>query len=86
MVRDAAVVGVPDPVLGERVAGLLQLQPGAGVGALNSVLADVKTRLADYKVPEWIIIVGAIPRNPLGEIDRQLAAAMASDCRPVVPA
>ena len=76
MVRDAAVVGVPDPVLGERVAGLVQLQPGAGASALDSVLADVKTQLADYKVPEWAIIVEEIPRNSLGKIDRKLAAAL----------
>ncbi|HEY2048931.1 MAG TPA: class I adenylate-forming enzyme family protein [Caulobacteraceae bacterium] len=84
LVRDAAVVGVPDPVLGERVAGLVQLQPGAGVGALDRVLADVKTRLADYKVPERLIVVEAVPRNPLGKIDRKLAAAMAADLCPVV--
>jgi len=79
LVRDAAVVGVPDPVLGERVVGLVQLQPGAGVGACDSVLADVKSRLSDYKVPERFIIVEAVPRNPLGKIDRKLAAAMAAE-------
>jgi acyl-CoA synthetase (AMP-forming)/AMP-acid ligase II len=66
--------------------GLVQLQPGAGVDTLNCVLADVKTRLADYKVPEWTIIVDAIPRNPLGKIDRKLAAAMATDRRSAIPA
>jgi acyl-CoA synthetase (AMP-forming)/AMP-acid ligase II len=79
LVRDVAVVGVPDPALGERVAGLVQLQPGAGVGDCDSVLADVKSRLADYKVPEWIIVVEAVPRNSLGKIDRRLAAEMAAD-------
>jgi long-chain acyl-CoA synthetase len=86
IVRDAAVLGVPDPVLGERVAGLVQLKPGVGISALDSVLANVKAQLADYKVPEWLIVVDEVPRNPLGKIDRKLAAAVLADRRPVVAA
>jgi acyl-CoA synthetase (AMP-forming)/AMP-acid ligase II len=79
-VRDAAVVGVLDPDLGQRVAGLVQLADSAqGVG-LNEILAFATERLADYKVPETLEVVDKIPRNTLGKIDRQLLLAMISEC------
>jgi long-chain acyl-CoA synthetase len=83
-VRDAAVIGVPDPVLGQRVAGIVQLKPGTPIAALDGILADLLTQLADYKVPEWLTAADAIPRNPLGKIDRELVAAMITEARPVV--
>lgn len=75
-VRDAAVIGLPDPVLGQRVVGIVQLKPGSPIGALEDILVDVKTKLADYKMPEWLGAVDEIPRNPLGKIDRDMASAM----------
>ena len=35
-------------------------------------------RLADYKVPETLMVVAAIPRNTLGKVDRRAASAMAA--------
>jgi acyl-CoA synthetase (AMP-forming)/AMP-acid ligase II len=70
-VKTAAAVGVADAVLGQRVAGFVQLEPGAPHTTAREILADVTARLADYKVPEWLEIVEEIPRNNLGKIDRR---------------
>jgi long-chain acyl-CoA synthetase len=70
-VRDAAVVGVPDAVLGQCVVALVQLVSGAGKNEPADIVAMARTYLADYKVPERLIIVGSIPRNTFGKIDRE---------------
>ena len=77
-VRVAAVVGVPDPELGERVAGFVQLADDAHGVEVKEILAFATERLADYKVPETLQIVDEIPRNALGKIDRRLLLTMIS--------
>jgi long-chain acyl-CoA synthetase len=71
-VRDAAVVGVPDPDLDQRVAGFVQLADSVLGADLNEILAFVTKRLANYKVPETLEIIDHIPRNTLGKIDRRM--------------
>ncbi|HUC17960.1 MAG TPA: class I adenylate-forming enzyme family protein [Acetobacteraceae bacterium] len=76
-VRDAGVVGVPDPVLGQRVVGFVQLAEGVDADRLEDILRRASARLADYKMPERLIAVTSIPRNGLGKIDRTELARMA---------
>ena len=64
-VVEAAVAGVPHPVLGEDVAAWVVLRQPASVAELRSFLL---TRLADYKVPRRITVVGALPRNESGKV------------------
>jgi acyl-CoA synthetase (AMP-forming)/AMP-acid ligase II len=75
-VKDAAVVGIPDDTLGQRVAGFVQLEKNAPSEIASEVLEMVRNRLADYKVPERLQVVATIPRNALGKTDRAALLAM----------
>ena len=72
-VKDAAVVGVPDETLGQRVAGFVQLETSQ---IMNDVLDTARDKLADYKLPERLQVVAKIPRNALGKTDRKALLAM----------
>jgi acyl-CoA synthetase (AMP-forming)/AMP-acid ligase II len=68
-VKEAAVVGVPDDILGERVCACIV--PAAGhnlaLETLTGFLRDEK-RVAVYKLPEYLLPLSALPRNPVGKI------------------
>jgi len=64
-VAEAAVAGVAHPVLGEDVAAWVVLRAPISTEELRSFLL---ARLADYKVPRRITVVGALPRNESGKV------------------
>lgn len=66
-VGDAAIVGKPDPVLGERVVAFVV--PGEeGRPDPEAVRAHVAAHLAQFKVPEEILFVDELPRTATGKI------------------
>jgi acyl-CoA synthetase (AMP-forming)/AMP-acid ligase II len=75
-VADVAVVGLPCPVMGQRIAAVIALTPGTHKAALDDIRRFASAELADYKTPERWLIVDAVPRNRLSKIDRPAAAAL----------
>jgi malonyl-CoA/methylmalonyl-CoA synthetase len=66
-VRDCAVVGVPDDEWGERVAAAIV--PRSEVGpALEDLREWAAARLAKYKLPTRMRLVGELPRNAMGKV------------------
>jgi len=73
---EVAVVGRPDPVLGERVHAFIQLAAGSAVGAAD-IRAYAGELIADYKVPEGITLMAdPLPRNANGKIQKQALRAL----------
>ncbi|WP_208027051.1 class I adenylate-forming enzyme family protein [Rhabdothermincola sediminis] len=68
-VADVAVIGLPDPVSGERVCAVVTTAEGEEPLAFDEMVEFLKGEgLMMIKVPEQLEIVDAIPRNPAGKI------------------
>ena len=68
-VVEAAVVGAPDAVLGEVPVAFVALRPGSAA-TVEGLLAHCATRLARMKLPTRVDLVEALPKNPVGKIDK----------------
>jgi malonyl-CoA/methylmalonyl-CoA synthetase len=68
-IAECAVVGVPDPEWGERVAAALVLRPGQTLD-LPSLRAWGREHLAPYKLPSRLLILEALPRNAMGKVTK----------------
>ena len=69
-VEDVAVMGLEDPVWGQRVFALLQLKNQASFAQAEFV-AWCKQRLPKYSVPTLIQTIQKLPRNQLGKVNKK---------------
>lgn len=80
-VKEAAVISQPDARKGEQPVGYVAMNEGATLNE-KELVAYLRARLADYKVPRQIHVLPALPRNATGKILKtalraQLAATQA---------
>ena len=70
-VREAAVVGRPDPVYGEVPVAYVSLRPSRHTTA-DKLIARCARELTKVKVPVAITILDEVPKNSVGKIDKPL--------------
>ena len=78
-VSQVAVVGAPDPVLGEIGAAFVVPAPGTASPDLDDLRAACRARLADYKAPDRLYLVGDLPVTAMAKIDKRALAARAAE-------
>jgi long-chain acyl-CoA synthetase len=68
-VAEVAVIGVPDDRWGETVHAFVVSRPGT-TAKPSELLAAVRGRIADFKLPRGITLVDSLPRTPSGKIEK----------------
>jgi long-chain acyl-CoA synthetase len=74
-VLEVGVTGVPDPVTVERVAAFIVLREGHAVAA-PELRQFAGQYIADYKLPDEIRFLNALPKNSVGKIQRRALKEM----------
>jgi malonyl-CoA/methylmalonyl-CoA synthetase len=70
-VAESALVGVPHPDFGEVGVAVVTAKAGAAVDA-GQIIAALKSKLANFKIPKQCFVVGELPRNTMGKVQKNL--------------
>lgn len=79
-ISKAAVIGIPDEALGERIGAAIELEPGVEELALEDVVEFFEERgYAVYLRPERLTVVESLPETTVGKIDRAAVSSWFDD-------
>ncbi|MCA3237865.1 MAG: malonate--CoA ligase [Curvibacter sp.] len=70
-VAESALVGVPHPDFGEVGVAVVVRKPGAALEP-EEIVAGLKSRLANFKIPKKCYVVDDLPRNTMGKVQKNL--------------
>ncbi len=73
-VVESAVIGLPHADFGEAVTAVVVRQKNAAGKALteSGIIAAIKDKLANFKVPKWVYLVDELPRNAMGKVQKNI--------------
>jgi acyl-CoA synthetase (AMP-forming)/AMP-acid ligase II len=74
-VSDAAIVGTPDPVLGEAICACI-VASGSPAPSLEEVRSFLGSSLARHKLPDELCVLDRIPRTNIGKVERAALVRM----------
>jgi long-chain acyl-CoA synthetase len=80
-IKEAAVVGQPDPRRGEQAVAFVSMNPGAALEE-KDLLQFLRDKLADYKIPKRVHVLEKLPRNATGKIVKTELRKLRSDGSP----
>jgi len=69
-VAEAAVIGVPDPNVGEKPVAAIVARKECSISR-EEVMELLRSNLAPYKVPKDIVFLEEIPKTPIGKVSRR---------------
>ena len=70
-VAESALVGVPHPDFGEVGVAVVIAKPGAALEG-GRIVGELKSRLANFKIPKQCFVVSELPRNTMGKVQKNL--------------
>ena len=73
-VLESALVGVPHPDFGEVGVAVVVARPGAALSEPD-IIAGLKAKLANFKIPKRCVIASELPRNAMGKVQKNLLRA-----------
>ncbi|WP_390344234.1 malonyl-CoA synthase [Variovorax boronicumulans] len=73
-VAESAVIGVPHPDFGEVGVAIVIPKGGATIDA-DAIVAELKAKLANFKIPKRCFVVPELPRNTMGKVQKALLRA-----------
>lgn len=71
-VEESAVIGVPHPDLGEGVTAVVVLASADAMPSEAELIAQLRLRLAAFKVPKRVMMVDSLPRNAMGKVQKNI--------------